>query len=1439
MIEEKDPTSCQNIYDKGSNKNILKLTSQFDYLKNFKGKFINSANGHPLAGLVVEVYYNEPSGQEDKLLSNSKEGFIGKGISDENGNFKILLEETRLVRQYLWLLDGFVDTFITLNIKDKKGKLYLSVKSHSGSNSIPTTIYIDLPEVSISKSTWAEFARRLERTKIIRLHEIARQLVLVSDSQSIFSDWDLETRHTIINDIERSYLDSKGLLKNQKISLTFYSLRSPDNLKLIHDLLKKRLSDHEVEIEKARIINNSRKVGNIFAVSDSLDTDKLKGDNYELVLVYGKENELLPESPSLERNPNDLLMYRDYLRNIYTGPITSSIYLKNLNRLKNRFHQDFETSKADLEAANEVLIPILKDILITPNAQIWGSDGFLSGFGIDPNLIKPRVAQSNRAYLDYLISFSGLSANELGLRYRLNLERPDAAISSPIDENIATLQDFYRDGFQDFKEFANQQGSHFVVPAKLRGKAPFFLHYDEWLQKIKPFFGENYYLIKKTFNIDKSQIDIKEIKDHKNPGDHFLSQLIDAEQNLLEGNKNFNRGSYKNAIENYSTSYTSAIIALRMVSNLSPGYLMNYVIEQTDISSLNDLIKLQNHFDINHSEVTFIRDRSMIELLEQKNSPYTIHIFFSIFHLVYCVLPLCLGDCATAMGDFPGAMLHYSKLTRLAVARANSDDYVGYIGYYGSYGTPSYELNIFELFESPNKDPYIYNNGSLPYSFAIADSGVKWDDLFELQFQNYMPPIEKQFFRIRHGDTILEWADTLYRTDEPSNIARARELYKSILYLHGEELPTNPNWDNSMVTNYRVNPVIEAQKTRANKALYQIKLNLNYYGENDEIVPTLRYKTLKQAADSFAYRAKLAQTDFMSYMGNLEIAAEKALRDGITYSNVLEKANLHSKIAAEQVKIAECNVEQAEKQVAIIEAAIEAKRQVIEEKDTFWGQVKDYFGEMKESITSLSSIGAGAEAAVSDMVPIIGFYYHGYKAIASMAEERNRLDRELKDLENETVPAAKMLVNIRNRDLNISNLNKDIAQADIELATNLLTALRNFEENRFLNIEMWAELSRVMKRIMQRYLDMSTRYAWLAERALSFDQDRSINIIKLDYFYSASQGILGSDRLLLDLAELDTQYLNGLKKTIPIKHTYSLSFDFPLAFAQLKESGSCTFQINEKPFQNAYPGFYSYRVRSITTAIQTLSKNSQVQGILRNSGVSNVSRSDGKIRRLVRESEASAISDFSLKEDMAVYGLPDECLFAFEGSGLETQWTLELPLISNLYSLNDIADIVITLDLRAFYSPDLYMKHIAESPKSIRRMILISSSKQQPKALEQLKSNQESVSIKFDMKSVGLSSRERKRIIKNLMVLIPAKELISGKAVLYPMRINYNEFPHFEFKNGLAISDKNSKLSSSIGMDLPQFFELKIEKAVNPNTDFSSIIDVILGVEYEGIFEES
>ena len=78
---------------------------------------------------------------------------------------------------------------------------------------------------------------------------------------------------------------------------------------------------------------------------------------------------------------------------------------------------------------------------------------------------------------------------------------------------------------------------------------------------------------------------------------------------------------------------------------------------------------------------------------------------------------------------------------------------------------------------------------------------------------------------------------------------------------------------------------------------------------------------------------------------------------------------------------------------------------------------------------------------------------------------------------------------------------------------------------------------------------------------------------------------------------------------------------------------------------------------------------------------------DGTSIMSVRFPDAKPLSEFSLRKDMAVFGMPDESLMTFEGSGFESFWGLQFPATANPFGLDSLLDVQMTFDLTAFYWP--------------------------------------------------------------------------------------------------------------------------------------------------------
>ena len=364
------------------------------------------------------------------------------------------------------------------------------------------------------------------------------------------------------------------------------------------------------------------------------------------------------------------------------------------------------------------------------------------------------------------------------------------------------------------------------------------------------------------------------------------------------------------------------------------------------------------------------------------------------------------------------------------------------------------------------------------------------------------------------------------------------------------------------------------------------------------------------------------------------------------------------------------------------------------------------------------------------------------------------------------------------------------------------------------------------------------RSAWLAERALAFDANRDIHIVGLNYVPTAMRGLTGADRLLLDLAELEANRLNGIRLTVPVKHTLSLARDFPLAFGQLKKTGRCGFHTDERGFQAAYPGTFAYRLRALTVAAHD-ADGPPPRGVLRNLGASTVSRDDGAAPKLlVRFPDALPLSEFRLHQDMWVYGLPGEALLQFEGSGVETDWELEFPLAANPKGLRSLADVLITLDLNATYSQALSVKTAGLPLPPVARGIALAASVWDPKGLASLRAKTGPARIRFDLAKVALPLAEKGRTLANLALLA-----VGTTESVYPATLDAEVSgvqATFDFNHGIALSNAGPllgtaaplSLNAMVGRPLEQALVLELDRA-GVGDELRALHDVVLWLEYE------
>jgi hypothetical protein len=825
-------------------------------------------------------------------------------------------------------------------------------------------------------------------------------------------------------------------------------------------------------------------------------------------------------------------------------------------------------------------------------------------------------------------------------------------------------------------------------------------------------------------------------------------------------------------------------------------------------------------------------------------------------------IPLCLGDAALALGDYENALFHYGQASRFEVGIARESDSGGY---------------------RPNKydDFMMYYKGNAPYTVNLKESPYpleKNDALYNSYVDTYYPEGVEQFaeqwgrkiphaaevklFKLKQANAMLEWADALYRINEPTPTARARELYKGTCWLHGRTPDICPTWAVPLAHPLVMqrgkpveNPALLSQTSRAERGIYQIDHGLNYFGERDDIVPILRYRPLKETADRMAATARGAEQDFLLYTQQAELAIIGRLQ----LANFLQKAKMQASIADEATTIALHDVQVARDQVAAMNAAIKAKQDEIADAASIFGQISEVYKSIKGMIGDLPNdtkstvsagivseatgkelvgegmLGLGAGASV--MTGIGVFVAVGYMTINSMTDAANKRLADLKTLADKALPAANAAVEARMHGVNITHYQKQIAQADIDQAQALLA----FEQNRMLSLNFWSEMAQIARRLLRRYLEMGARVSWLAERALAYEQDRPLRIIRMDYFPARMQGVSGADLMLADLAELEATRIEGMKRVVPVRRTLSLARDFPMQYGQLKTTGYCAFRTEEAVFRQPHPGTRSYRLRAVSVTVQQLNMLYPLRGSLTNFGVSISKPQQSGEHLLVRPAESLPISEFRLENDMALYGLPGETLLTFEGSSAESFWELSFPSAANPSGLDGLADILLTFDLFAEFAPNQFTADLAAPTSKTRKWVLVSAAHYDPGAITSMAGPSTSVNVVFDLRKVKLPRQEKIRQIKNVALWFIAA---NGPGDFKAKMLSEKPRKSIElaFTDGFAISSLQpepslpvlpaSPLNAFAGQDPEQTFTLSISRPRNSRA-FSDVADVVLALEYE------
>jgi hypothetical protein len=292
-----------------------------------------------------------------------------------------------------------------------------------------------------------------------------------------------------------------------------------------------------------------------------------------------------------------------------------------------------------------------------------------------------------------------------------------------------------------------------------------------------------------------------------------------------------------------------------------------------------------------------------------------------------------------------------------------------------------------------------------------------------------------------------------------------------------------------------------------------------------------------------------------------------------------------------------------------------------------------------------------------------------------------------------------------------AQIRKDIAQREsdnhdtqIENAQSVDEFMRGKFTNQQLYRWMSSQIAGVYFRTYQLALDQARR----TERAYQHELglDKAASFVQPGSWDTLKKGLLAGDHLHHALKRMESAYLERNVREFEITKNISLLQLNPVALLALKENGSCSFDISEELFDLDYPGHYMRRIKMVSLSIPCVvgpyASVSATLKLTKNNirfdprldpdyKRNDPSPSDTDSRFMTTPATINAIVTTNAQQDSGMFepNLRDERYLPFEGAGVISSWTLDLPDKFRQFDYNTISDVILHVRYTARNNDDL------------------------------------------------------------------------------------------------------------------------------------------------------
>jgi hypothetical protein len=572
------------------------------------------------------------------------------------------------------------------------------------------------------------------------------------------------------------------------------------------------------------------------------------------------------------------------------------------------------------------------------------------------------------------------------------------------------------------------------------------------------------------------------------------------------------------------------------------------------------------------------------------------------------------------------------------------------------------------------------------------------------QFMAYWDTVEDRLFKIRHSLNIKGEKQLLALFEpeiDPMELVRAVGADNSLFGIS--------SYFQTVIPYYRFDYILSKAKEVTSTVIQLGSSLLSALEKNDSEAMSLLNTTHELNILNMITMQKEKQID--NQLKNIESLNENL-------NNAKNRYNTYKRYITEGLNVYESGSQQL-KQASIISMII---------SEDFHGA--SIAGYLAPDIFGLAAGGMQFGNAIDSVANIAGAVADQLNQIASLIEISGQYVRRVDDWTLE-MTSAQYDINQIEKTIEAAEIQTDIERQ--ELAIHLKTIdqskeIDSFLKSKFTNKDLYnwmtARISAIYFQTYKLALDVSLQ----AQRAYQYEIAANDTFINYGYWDSLKKGLLAGESLMYSLQQMDKAYIDNNNRGLEIEKTISLLQLNAIAFMDLKNTGKCTFNLDEELYDYDFPGHYCRRVKAISISIPAVvGPYENINAILTQTSDSVILKPDSEAVEYLLKRGQNSVSkpktdvlreNWVMNQKVAITkGIDDAGMFVldfndqryipFEGTGAVSSWKLSMPRETNRINFDTISDVIIKVKYTALDGGESFLSEVKEKLSSAVRMYTV------------------------------------------------------------------------------------------------------------------------------------